>query len=176
MRLTLSVLAVLCVLLVASDSQAQSAYTRAEINRINSVSNPQSVANGLSVDRIRAAAIGSAIPRGVAPGLLNGALGRPNKPFSTISRGPSVTPYLALDQPFANSATNYYTLVRPQLEQQRINQQMQRQTELMQRQLSQVTSRPPYDPQGSEMMAPTGHGAVYMNYGSYYTMPRPRQK
>jgi hypothetical protein len=46
----------------------------------------------------------------------------------------------------------------------------------MQRQLGQIGAQPPYDPTGSEMRAPTGHGSVYMNYGGYYTMPAPKRR
>ncbi len=172
MRPFLSLVAAAGLLIAATESRAQSAFAQTELNRLSAVGNPASY----SADRLRVNTITSAVPRGLSSSVLGGALGRSSKPFSSVSRGPSVTPYLALDQPFSNSATNYYTLVRPQLEQQRINQQMQRQTEMMQRQLSQVTSRPPYDPTGSEMNSPTGHGAVYMNYGGYYTMPQARRR
>jgi hypothetical protein len=135
---------------------------------------------------MRASVINSSVTRsygGAAnSALLAGAMARPTKPFSSISKGPTVTPYLQLDRPFSNTATDYYTLVRPQLEQQRINQQMQRDTQQMQRQLSEVTSRPPINVEGSEYMAPTGHAAAFMsmggfmNYGGYYPMPRPRRR
>jgi hypothetical protein len=168
MKLLLTFAVVTWAMLVASQAQAQTGFAATEINRLSKVSNP---ANH-SADRIRSNAITTAVPSYGFAGV--NALGRA-KPFSSISRGPSVTPYLALDQPFSNTATNYYTLIRPQLEQQRINQNQDRQNQLMQRQLSQVASRPPYDPTGSETMAPTGHTAVYMNYGGYYQVPPPRR-
>jgi hypothetical protein len=160
---------------LAGASHGQTGAAQTEINRLSAVANPASY----SADRIRTSAVVNSVPgniRGFTSNLFSGALARPNKPFSSISRGPSVTPYLALEQPFSNSATNYYTLVRPQLEQQRINQQMQRQTELMQRQISQVSAQPPMNVAGSEVMTPTGHPAVYMNYGGYYQTPAPRRR
>ena len=50
------------------------------------------------------------------------------KPFANASRGPTVSPYLAL---FGNGVTsgdfNYNTIVRPMLQQQEMNRQLQRQ-------------------------------------------------
>jgi hypothetical protein len=63
------------------------------------------------------------------------------------------------------------------IEQQKVNQQMQAQNQRMQRQLSSIFAQAPYDPQGSEMRAPTGHAAVFMNYGGYYPVsPVPQQQ
>jgi hypothetical protein len=157
--------------------QAAGGFAASEVNRLRGDSNPAS----FSADRIRSSVINSSVPRysfaGVTGGVNQNVFGgTPNKPFSSISRGPSVTPYLAFDQPFSNTATSYYTQIRPQLEQQRVNQQVQREQQQMQRQMGALTSRPPYDPQGSEAMAPTGHAAVYMNYGGYYTAPAPRRR
>lgn len=96
-----------------------------------------------------------------------------SKPFSTAPGNGSVSPWLSLSEPFSSSAHNYYTQVRPQLEQQRAQQQAARQQAAMQRQLNQMAAKPPYDPTGSDSMAPTGHVAVYMNYGGYYQPVQP---
>ena len=174
MKFSLTMLTVAAAMLIPSESQAQGGFAAAEMNRLQSVSRPNSIAT------IRNSTVNSAVPRysfaGVNPGLSLNALSRPNKPFSSISRGPSVTPYLALDNPFTSPATSYYTQIRPQLEQQRINQQQERQNQQMQRQLGQIGAQPPYDPTGSEMRAPTGHASVYMNYGGYYTMPTSKRR
>jgi hypothetical protein len=171
------------LVLTPSLARAQSGYAAQEINRIQTMND----SSQFSSSWIRDSAYRNAMPRmglsaTVSRNLFGNALNRPNKPFSSVSKGPSVTPYLALDQPFTNSATQYYTQIRPRQEQQRLNQQMERQTQLMQRQLSEVTARPPYDPRGSESMAPTGHTAVFMtntnfmNYGGYYQQPRPQRR
>ena len=107
------------LLMISSESYAQSSFATSEINRLSNFTS----SNAYSSSAIQSQVYRSAVPRiphysGVSPDLFGGALGRPNKPFSSISRGPSVTPYLALDQPFVNSGTQYYTQVRPQLEQQ----------------------------------------------------------
>jgi hypothetical protein len=173
MKRFLPLAAVATSVLLAGEMRAQSGFAAAETKRLQATT----TAAAYSSDRVRNSVYAAAAPRfnfgGVNPGASLNTFSRPNKPFSSISRGPTVTPYLALDQPFANTATNYYTLIRPQLEQQRINDQVQRQAQLMQRQMSQFTSRPPYDPTGSETMAPTGHASVYMNHGGYYQMPAP---
>lgn len=181
MKFNVAILSVAALTLMADPSRAQTGYAATEVNRLSRTASPATY----SSERIRSSLINNAVPqfgvRGVNSGAFGNALGRANKPFSSISKGPSVTPYLALDNPFTSSATSYYTQIRPQLEQQRINQNQQRQNQLLQRQISQFTSQRPYDPTGSETQAPTGHAAtflnqagLYSNYGGYYTMPRPR--
>jgi hypothetical protein len=99
----------------------------------------------------------------------NTSTSRPkNKPFSSATRGPSVTPYLGLSGLPTGGAPNYYSNVKPRLEQQRVNQRNQRQARAMQHQLNQVAAQGPYSIKGSDAMAPTGHAAVHMNLGGYY--------
>jgi hypothetical protein len=108
--------------------------------------------------------------RGIFSQVLNSSpLG---KPFTGASGGGSVSPWLALSEPFSSSAHNYYTQVRPQLEQQRMNQMQMARNQQMQRQLNAMAAQSPYSATGSENMSPTGHGAVYMNYGGYYNVQR----
>jgi hypothetical protein len=104
-------------------------------------------------------------------------LGRPkSKPFSNFVGQGSVTPWLALSQPFTSPTTNYFSNVRPQLDQQRANQQMAARNAQMQRQLNTLAAQAPYNPAGSENMAPTGHVATYMNFGGYYTPVQPTKQ
>lgn len=175
MKLGLTILSITAVLLVAHESRAQSGYAASEINRLQRDSNPATYSAGRIVGQA------TTPPRPMTgmghfnpSSLSTASMGRANKPFSSISRGPSVTPYLALDNPFTSPATSYYTQIRPQLEQQRVNQQQERQNQLMQRQISQYTAIRPFDPTGSETRAPTGHASVYLNYGGYYTAPQAR--
>jgi len=95
-----------------------------------------------------------------------------NKPFSSASRGPTVTPYLGLGGLPTGGAPNYYTNVKPRLEQQRVNRRNQQRNQALQHQLNQVAAQPPFNPKGSEAMAPTGHAAAFMNYGGYYPQRR----
>ncbi len=114
------------------------------------------------------------------------ALSRPApKPFSAINRGPTVSPYLALNNPLSQ-ASDYYNIVRPNRDQRRINQQQQRVNQRLLRQnianqsrLNQMAAAGPYDPKGSELLTPTGHAAAhqqlgnYLNLGGYYPPPSP---
>jgi hypothetical protein len=99
-----------------------------------------------------------------------------SKPFSNFVGQGSVTPWLALSQPFTSPTTNYFSNVRPQLDQQRANQQMAAKNAQLQRQLNTLAAQAPYNPAGSENMAPTGHVAAYMNYGGYYTPVQPTKQ
>ena len=94
------------------------------------------------------------------------ATGFSSKPFSSISRAPTVSPYLALNNTF-NQASAYYTSVRPQQEQQRMNQQLQRQGLANQHRLNQMAATGPYSPRGDEDAAPTGHVSVFQSLGTY---------
>src|SRR5215213_8510639 len=122
MKSCLTIVSLMAVMLVAGESRGQAGFAASELNRLSSVSNPAAY----SADRIRANVINSALPRSglgnFGGGSVSNVLGRSNKPFASISRGPSVTPYLALDNPFTSTATSYYTQIRPQIEQQRVNQ------------------------------------------------------
>jgi hypothetical protein len=140
----------------------------------------QNTARGFSSERIRGQLYNRTVPqygfssvnRNQFSNLVNWgnspvSSGR-SKPFSTAPGNGSVSPWLALSEPFSSSAHNYYTQVRPQLDQQRAQQQAARQQAMMQRQLNQLAAKPPYDPSGNDALAPTGHAAVYMNYGGFY--------
>ncbi len=162
----------LCVALAACSSasaQSSSVYTNAQLASIKR----QNSASGYSASFVARQAV-----RGVAPTYafsrvnqnLQTSYSAPRaaqKPFTNVNRG-SVSPYLGLSAPFSSTAEQYYTQVRPQIQQQRVNQQNQQRYAQMQHQLNAVAARPPYDPTGSETMAPTGHVAVFMNYGGYY--------
>lgn len=97
---------------------------------------------------------------------------RAEKPFANIDRGPSVSPYLQLSNPFS-TASDYYNIVRPQQEQQRINARVQRQIErqraIQQQKLNQVAAQGPYDITGDEDRAPTGHTTVFMETPNFLT-------
>lgn len=156
-----------------SGASALDQYTT---NRLNGIKGANSISR-FSASRYTKQAIRTSIPRYAQYNNSNlqkqvfGSTGssRPKKkPFSSVSRGPSVTPYLGLAGIPTGGAPNYYSKVKPLLEQQRINQRNQRQNAAMQHQLNQVAAQPPFNPKGSDTMAPTGHAAVYMNYGGYY--------
>jgi hypothetical protein len=90
-----------------------------------------------------------------------------------VNQGPSSSPYLGLlsDNPFTSTTTNYFNQVRPQIEQQKVNEKLMQQNAKMQQQLTAAAAQPPYDVTGSEDRAPTGHAAVYQNNGGVYGNP-----
>lgn len=107
--------------------------------------------------------------------LFSSQLNGGQKPFSGVQRG-GVSPYLGLSAPFSSTAEQYYTQVRPQLQQQRAAQQQAQRAALIQQQrMNDIAAQQPYDPTGSETMMPTGHQTVFQNYGGYYPDPPQRK-
>jgi hypothetical protein len=101
---------------------------------------------------------------------------RSSKPFSAIDRGPTVSPYLSLSNPFS-TATDYYNVVKPLQEQRRVNDRVMKQQYLQNKRLNQMAAQGPFQITGNENAAPTGHGtgfmrfANYMNTGGYFAPP-----
>ncbi|HYO25757.1 MAG TPA: hypothetical protein VEQ85_12510 [Lacipirellulaceae bacterium] len=159
------------LLLAAEAAWAQKPVNYAE-NTLNSIYANNS-ARGFSSERIRNNIYNRTVPTynfsSANRGLFNSGGATRSKPFTGLGGGSSVSPWLALTEPFTSSANNYYTNVRPQLDQQRINQQLASRNQQMQRQLNSMAAQGPYSTTGNENMAPTGHAAAYMNYGGYYT-------
>jgi hypothetical protein len=93
-----------------------------------------------------------------------------NKPFNSYSPAPTVSPYLNLfrEDLAGNDDLNYNTLVRPMLQQQQFNQQVQRQSLELERRLQSFAAQSDFNPQGSEQQLPTGHQTVFRYYGRYY--------
>jgi hypothetical protein len=81
-----------------------------------------------------------------------------------------VSPYLNLfrDDFEGNDDFNYQTLVRPQLEQQRVNEQLQRQNYEIGRQLQAMSAAPDFNPQGNQNLMPTGHQTVFGYHSHFY--------
>ena len=100
------------------------------------------------------------------------------KPFSSYSAQPTVSPYLNL---FRTDLTdggnfNYSTLVQPQLQQQQMNQQLERQNTQTNRRLQSLAAQSDYNPQGAKDQYPTGHQTVFNYMGHYYQPAQVRQK
>jgi hypothetical protein len=92
------------------------------------------------------------------------------KPFSSVSPSPTVSPYLNLfNDDFEDvGSAPYVSLVRPMLEQQRMNQQLQLQQQQLDRRVQEIAAQPAFSPRGSESQYPTGHPTVFMNTGRFY--------
>ena len=115
----------------------------------------------------RPASATSAAPR--LPTFNTGGGSNTAKPFATATPSPTVSPYLSLFSDSLDDAVlpNYTTRVRPQLQQQAFNQNLQRQQQVLERRLQQVSAQPAYNPQGSRSLFPTGHQTVF-NYTSHF--------
>ena len=71
---------------------------------------------------------------------------------------------------------NYSTLVEPQLQQQQVNQQLQRAAVQQNRRLTSIAAQSDYNPEGAKDQYPTGHQTVFNYLGHYYSTPQARQK
>jgi hypothetical protein len=93
-----------------------------------------------------------------------------NKPFTGYDPGPTVSPYLNLfrEDLEGNDHFNYTSLVRPQLQQQQFNQQVQRQNLELNRRLQSLAAQSDFNPEGSKSQHPTGHQTVFNYHGHYY--------
>jgi hypothetical protein len=162
-----------------SSTSDLSTYTK---NRLNAAPNRNSMKH-FSANRFEQRAYQRAVPqysqyKGVNKQIFStfnsskNQTRKKNKPFSSSTRGPAVTPYLGLTGLPSGGAPNYYSNVKPQLDQQRLNQRAQRENMKMQHQLNQMSAQAPFNPKGSEQMAPTGHAAVYLDLGGYYPQQR----
>lgn len=92
------------------------------------------------------------------------------KPFETLDREPTVSPYLNLyrDEENDEGVPNYFALVRPQLDQLEANRMQQREMQQLRGQM-QSTSSPtgvPRQPAGG--MPATGTAARYMDTAQFY--------
>jgi hypothetical protein len=169
------VFAVLGLLVVSASAQAQqSLYTA---NYMNSLRQNNS-AGAFTTRQIQNQIVSRTVPQyGFSTANRDVFGGSPlSKPFRNAGGGGGVSPWLALSQPFSSPTTNYYTQVRPQLDQQRANQQQAIRNEQVRRQLTSMAARGPFSSTGNQNMAPTGHAAVYMNYGGYYTPVQPTKQ
>jgi hypothetical protein len=161
-----------------ADAQSESkSYANTEMSRIkaNDIGRGYSISSLNRQDLQRGQAsipnVGQAnTPRSYVSELNVGGGGPREKPFSRVSYGPTVSPYMNLfrDDLDGSGDFNYQTLVRPQLEQQRINEQVQRQNFEISRRVQSLSARADYNPQGSQQQSPTGHPTSFMYYGRYY--------
>jgi hypothetical protein len=101
-----------------------------------------------------------------------------SKPFSSYSPAPTTSPYLNLfrEDLEGESDLNYNTLVRPMLQQQQFNEQMQRQSMEIARRLQSIAAQADFNPQGSTTQYPTGHQTVFNYLGHYYPSAGQRRR
>lgn len=91
------------------------------------------------------------------------------KPFQNLQQTSGLSPYLALDYPESGvGALNFYSFVRPQMEQQRAQQIQQVQYQRMQQQLRVATAGAAIAPSPNGGMPTTGHSTQFQNHSGYY--------
>lgn len=91
---------------------------------------------------------------------------RPRRPFETEDRRPRVSPYLNLVNNNQPAATNYQSLVRPQLEQQAMNRNQRAAINRLQR--SAAPTRSQSTMQGNQHLRGTGHRTTFDDTSRYY--------
>jgi hypothetical protein len=97
------------------------------------------------------------------------------KPFSGVQQASTISPYLGLDaRETESSLPNYFLYVRPQLQQQQMNQIQQAQYRQLQQQVRTAGAPGVLSSPGGGIPT-TGHSAQFMNNGGYYpTSPQRR--
>jgi hypothetical protein len=87
--------------------------------------------------------------------------------YDSIYNRPTVSPYLNLLNPgaAANSVPNYFTLVKPQLEQRAALTQQRSEISRLNRQ---VSAGPRRSQRQQSQIRSTGHATQFMYYGPYY--------
>jgi hypothetical protein len=95
--------------------------------------------------------------------------------YDNIYNRPTVSPYLNLLNPGAafNSVPNYFTLVKPQLEQRAALNQQQSEISRLNRQ---VSAAPRRSQRQQSQVRSTGHATQFMYYGQYYRQMGPRRQ
>ena len=91
---------------------------------------------------------------------------RGQKPFLHATRGQTISPYLNLDRPEnSEELPNYFTFVRPQIEQNEVNRRQQRELLKLERQVQTAS----FGNAAARSGAPgTGHGTRFGDTGRYY--------
>ncbi|QDU58412.1 hypothetical protein [Aeoliella mucimassa] len=100
------------------------------------------------------------------------------KPFSSVSADPTVSPYLNMfrDSLDGSDDLNYQTLVRPQLQQRSINQQVERQAQAINRQITALSARNAYNTTGDANAMPTGHTSAFLYHSHFYPQKARKKK
>jgi len=107
--------------------------------------------------------------------LAGGVQAQTRRPFDDYTPPSSVSPYLNLvnnnnsNNSAAQAFLNYQLLVKPQLEQRKLNRQSTAALQQIQQQKQQArTSRYQPSPEGNPRLRSTGHVATRGNYSHYY--------
>ncbi|WP_442482369.1 hypothetical protein [Aeoliella sp. SH292] len=135
------------------------------------IAQDKGVNNGYGVGLFQGSGTPSAMPRRAQAANFGAPVGAPaSKPFSGITNSPTVSPYMNLfnDSITGDNDFNYQTLVRPQLQQQQFNQQVQRQAAQLNQRMSALSARNDYNVTGNQEVMPTGHSATFRYHSRFY--------
>ena len=104
--------------------------------------------------------------------------GSSTKPFSVLSSQPAVSPYLNLFRESFDGSDdlNYQTLVRPQLQQQSFNRQVEQQAMALNRQITAMGAKNAYNMTGNQGAMPTGHTATFQYRSHFYPQQQKRRR
>ncbi|HEY4311586.1 MAG TPA: hypothetical protein VGN12_19220 [Pirellulales bacterium] len=91
---------------------------------------------------------------------------RPTRPFENEASRPRVSPYMNLVNNPQGAATNYQSLVRPQLEQQGVNRSNRAAIGQLQR--SAAPTRSQSTAQGNQKLRGTGHPTTFNDTSRYF--------
>lgn len=95
------------------------------------------------------------------------------KPFQTLQRGATLSPYLGLDIRTSElSIPNYYAFVRPQQQLQNSNKAQSEQVRRLKQRLRMSNSREIVSSNPSGGIPTTGHSSQFLNMGSYFPAPQ----
>lgn len=177
-------------LLFGAPAQAQNFPTSASTSMLNNIRSSTLGANSvaatnsqiLNQSRAFAASTGIAPAQTVNTSISGGAriptlpsLGAPGqaKPFASTTFDSTVSPYLNLFTDGVGGSglqtvDNYNVLVRPQLQQQSLNRQVQRQQQQLNMRVQAIAARPAFEAQGSDRMIATGHQTTFRYYSHFY--------
>jgi hypothetical protein len=115
----------------------------------------------------------------IAPMLCLGALiasaSAQNQQFNNYTRKPSVSPYMQLLNNQTGTATNYQSLVRPQLDQRSFNQQSSSAIRQLQKGGGGTAGSSKSGVEGNKKLRSTGHVVSTENYSHYFPGMKPRR-
>jgi hypothetical protein len=166
--------------LAVAAAAADSANSKIRTDAIGSGYTSESIRQGiLNQNRAFGASSGFYPVSTANSSLISGSPGIPaisqfggGKPFAGVQPSSTVSPYLNLfnQGPTGRPQTldNYNLLVRPMLDQQRMNSQMQRQQQQMNMRVQEIAAKPDMDAAGSENIIPTGHQTGFGYYSHFY--------
>lgn len=125
--------------------------------------------NGINPFPTANSSISSSGPRVPSFGGRGGSV---SKPFGSLRRDSTVSPYLSLFNETSSgqdtTIDNYNVLVRPQLQQQSTNRQLQRQSQQLNARVQSISAQSAFTTTGSERMMATGHQTTFGYYSRFY--------